>query len=102
MMSCRGARFQLCKRVVTFRAHCVFPRRMASAARLAAVVKRVKPDIVHSLGVQLSAYLTLEAKLAMGESFPPWLVSSWGNDLYLCGRLAEHAPKIKAVLEQCD
>src|SRR5438105_4194288 len=33
-----------------------FPRRMARAARLASVVRRVRPDIVHSLGMQLAAY----------------------------------------------
>lgn len=79
-----------------------FPRRMARAARLASVVKRIKPDIVHSLGVQLAAYLTLEAKQELGGVFPPWLVSCWGNDIYLFGRLAEHGPKVRAVLAECD
>ncbi len=79
-----------------------FPRRMARAARLASVVRGVKPDIVHSLEMQRAAYLALEAKRALGGGFPPWLVSCWGNDLYLFGRLAEHAPKIKDVLSECD
>lgn len=80
----------------------VFPRQMARARRLANTVRRIKPDIVHTLGVQHGAYLTLETKQSFSGDFPPWLVSSWGNDLYLCGRLAEHAPRIRAVLEQCD
>ena len=80
----------------------VFPRRMARAARLASVVKRIKPDVVHSLGVQLAGYVTLEAKREAGGVFPPWLVSCWGNDLYLFGRLADHAPRVRAVLSECD
>jgi glycosyltransferase involved in cell wall biosynthesis len=79
-----------------------FPRRMARGERLASLVKRIKPDIIHSLGVQLAGYVTLEAKRALGGGFPPWLVSCWGNDLYLFGRLAEHAPKVGAVLSECD
>lgn len=79
-----------------------FPQRMASATRLASVVRRLKPDIIHSLGVQLAGYLTLDAKRVLGKDFPPWLVSCWGNDLYLFARLAEHAPKVKAVLAECD
>ncbi|HST51634.1 MAG TPA: glycosyltransferase [Pyrinomonadaceae bacterium] len=88
--------------VLQLAARQVFPRRMARDARLASAVRRIRPDIVHSLGVQLAAYPTLEAKRAFGEGFPPWLVSSWGNDLYLLGRLAEHAPKIEAVLSACE
>lgn len=78
------------------------PGRMARAARLASLIKRLKPDVVHSLEMQRAAYLTLDAKHASGGVFPPWLVNSWGNDLYLFGRLAEHESKIRAVLAECD
>lgn len=88
--------------VLQLAARRAFPRQMARAARLASVVRRVRPDVVHSLGVQIAAYPTLDARREFGEGFPPWLVSSWGNDLYLLGRLAEHAPKIEAVLSECD
>ncbi len=79
-----------------------FPERMARSARLAAIVERIKPDLVHSLEMQHCAYLTLEAKKRLEGKFPKWFVSSWGNDVYLFGRLAEHAPQVKAVLAECD
>ena len=80
----------------------IFPQSMSDPARLASVIRRIKPDIVHSLGVQHGGYLTLEAKQIYGAAFPPWLVSSWGNDVYLCGRLVEHAAQVDAVLGACD
>src|SRR5947209_12215024 len=80
----------------------LFPRRMAPPARLASVGRRLKRDILRSLEMQRGAYLTLEAKRMLGADFPAWFVSSWGNDIYLFGRLAEHAPKVRAVLAECD
>lgn len=79
-----------------------FPERMNRAARLASLVRRLRPDVLHSLEMQRAAYLTLEAKQLYGEGFPPWLVSSWGNDIYLFGRLEGHAPKVNAALAACD
>lgn len=79
-----------------------FPARMTRTAQLASVVRRIKPDIVHSLGVQHGGYLTLEAKQNLGAGCPPWLVSCWGIDVCLLGRLAEHAPQIREVLTACD
>lgn len=69
---------------------------------LAWMVRRLKPDVVHSLEIQNSGYSTLEAKAKFGEGFPPWIVTNWGSDIYLFGRLAEHADKIRAVLSGCD
>lgn len=77
-----------------------FPQRMSRPARLASLIRRLKPDIVHTLGVQHAGYLMLEARPMLGRV--PWLVSSWGNDIYLFRRLAEHAPKVRAVLAECD
>jgi glycosyltransferase involved in cell wall biosynthesis len=79
-----------------------FPERMTRAGRLASLIARLKPDVIHSMELQTSSYLTLEARKLLGGSFPQWFVSSWGNDLYLFGRLAHHAPKIREVLECCD
>ncbi|MGB8510011.1 MAG: glycosyltransferase family 4 protein [Pyrinomonadaceae bacterium] len=80
----------------------LFPERMSGPARLASVVERLKPDIVNSLEMQHGAYLTLAAKQIIGDAFPPWMMNCWGNDIYLFGRLAEHAPKIKTALAACD
>jgi hypothetical protein len=52
--------------------------------------------------IQRAGYITLEAKSQITSSFPPWLVSNWGSDIYLFGRLAAHAEKIRAVMKACD
>lgn len=69
---------------------------------LACVIRAIKPDIVHSLEIQHAGYLTLAARERLGGKFPPWIVTNWGSDIYLFGRLAEHVDKIKAVLAACD
>jgi hypothetical protein len=33
---------------------------------------------------------------------PKWIVTNWGSDVYLFGRLAEHRERIRQVLETCD
>jgi len=78
----------------------LFPER--SASRLATLIHRVKPDIIHSLEFQHSAYLTLEAKKRFRGSFPPWIVTNWGSDIYLFGRMPEHEVKIRDVLANAD
>jgi len=72
------------------------------AERLSRLVARLSPDVVHSLEFQHAGYLTLEAKRRKGGPFPPWIATNWGSDIYLFGRLAEHAPKIREVLAGCD
>jgi hypothetical protein len=70
--------------------------------QLARLVRSLKPDIVHSLEIQAGGYLTLRAKELLDGSFPKWIATNWGSDIYLFGRLAAHAGKVKAVLEACD
>jgi len=72
------------------------------AIQLARLIDKVKPDIIHSLEIQHAGYLTLEAKILSKGEFPPWIVTNWGSDIYLFGRLAEHEPKIREVLAACD
>jgi hypothetical protein len=70
---------------------------------LARVIRKIKPDIIHSLEFQQAGYLTLAAKSRLAEEdFPPWAVSNWGSDVYLFGRLAEHAEKVRGILSACD
>jgi hypothetical protein len=65
-------------------------------------VRWVKPDLVHALETQRSGYLCADTKALAPASFPPLMLTSWGNDLYLYGRLAEHVPKIQDTLVACD
>ncbi len=73
-----------------------------SAAWLARIIRWLKPDIVHSLGIQHGGYPVLSAKALLGNHFPRWIVANWGSDIYLFGRLAEHTDHIRAVLSSCD
>lgn len=70
--------------------------------QLAKLLGRLRPDIVHSLEIQHAGYLTFEAKKLTRGPFPPWIVTNWGSDIYLFGRLPEHAPRIREVLSSCD
>ena len=73
-----------------------------SAGRLAGTIRRVKPDIVHSLEIFTAGSLTLEAKRCLGGAFPTWIATNWGHDVYLFGRLDDYKDKIRAVLAECD
>ena len=70
--------------------------------RLYQTIKHLRPDIIHALEIQSAGYLTLEAKLLSSEKFPMWIVTNWGSDIYLFGKLSSHRNRIKAVLESCD
>ncbi len=78
------------------------PRWSMGASRLAQLIAQLKPDIVHSLEMQHAGYLTLEARQLLPGRFPPWIVSNWGNDIYLFGRLPEHTDRIRRLLAACD
>lgn len=70
---------------------------------LARLIESIKPDVIHSHEIQHSGYLTLEARERLGGKFDaPWIVSNWGSDIFLFGRLKEHAERIRAVLSTCD
>lgn len=73
-----------------------------TAQALTGAIKRIKPDIIHSLEFQRAGYLTLEAKRKFKGVFPKWIATNWGSDIYLFGRLPEHRQRVRAVLENCD
>ncbi len=76
--------------------------RYSAAARLARLVRSLKPDIVHSLGMQGGGYAVLAARQRIGPQFPPWIYSCWGYDIHYFGQLPEHAERIRQVLRHCD
>jgi glycosyltransferase involved in cell wall biosynthesis len=69
---------------------------------LISVIKKIKPDIIHTLEMQHAGYLALHAKERMGDSFPTWIYTPMGSDLYFFGRLPDHRGKIEKVLAACD
>jgi glycosyltransferase involved in cell wall biosynthesis len=72
------------------------------ALMLARLIKKLAPDIVHTLEMQHSGYLTLRAHEQMAGRFPPWIYTSWGSDLYYFGRQEEHHSRVCSVLGVCD
>ena len=73
-----------------------------SPAKLARLIRTIKPDIVHSLEIQHAGYVSLAAQQILGDAFPTWVVSNWGSDIYLFGQLAEHRARVQQVLATCD
>ena len=80
----------------------LLPGLTSRGAQLARLIRRLKPDIVHSLEMQNAGYLTLDAKRLLRDVFPPWIVTNWGSDIYFFGRLGAHVDRIEAVLASCD
>lgn len=72
------------------------------ARQLARLIRRLKPDLVHILEIQHAGYLLLDAAKCLTAPLPPTIVTSWGSDLYLFGRMSEHRPRIDEVLGKCD
>lgn len=70
--------------------------------QLAYLVRRLRPDLIHSMEFQASAYLTLAVKQRLGGHLPKWLVTNWGSDISLFGQIPEHANRIRRILEECD
>ena len=77
-------------------------RWLRPAERLARLIRRLEPDVVHSLEFQGAGYLVLAARERLGGRMPPWVATNWGSDVYLFGRLAAHQDRVRAVLSQCD
>ena len=72
-------------------------------ARLARVIRELKPDLIHSLEMQRCSYLTLAGrKLLNGGPKPPWIYSSWGSDIFFFAHRPDHQPRIREVLSSCD
>ena len=72
--------------------------------RLHRYIKRINPDIIHTLETQAAGYLigSVKKRFYQNKKFPIWWHTNWGSDIYLFGRLQEHIPKIREVLEGCD
>jgi len=72
------------------------------AIQLQRLIKKLRPDIIHSMEIQAAGYLMLEVRKRYEGQCPPWIVTNWGNDIYLFGHLSEHVETIKQILATCD
>ncbi len=71
--------------------------------KLRKVIKTFRPDIIHSLETQHAGYLVETVRKSWsGDSFPRWIHSVWGSDLFLFGKIEKHQPQIKDLLHSCD
>ena len=78
----------------------IFPERRSK--KLRGIIKKIKPDLIHSMHIQEAGYLVLEVKKGYKGVFPKWLVTNWGSDLNLFSRIPGHKEKIIEVLSNCD
>jgi glycosyltransferase involved in cell wall biosynthesis len=76
--------------------------RYNQTTELVKIIKRIKPDIIHSMHIQDAGYLTLEAKKKISGRFPKWIVNNWGSEIDLFSRISSEEPKIREVLANCD
>ena len=72
------------------------------AKSLYRLIKKFKPDIIHSMHIQEAGYLTFKAQKKMQGGFPKWIVTNWGSELGIFSQLKSHEGRIKEVLENCD
>jgi glycosyltransferase involved in cell wall biosynthesis len=79
-----------------------FPQSLKRSSFLAALIRRLQPDVVHTLEIQHAGYLTREARGKLDGRFPPWIVSNWGSDIHLFGRFPEHKQRIRDVMTASD
>jgi hypothetical protein len=73
-----------------------------AARRLARLIKKLRPDVIHSHEIQHGGYLMSRALQYLDGKPPPWIVTNWGSDVFFFGKLKEHEPQIRKVLSTCD
>lgn len=66
------------------------------------LVKKLKPDLIHSLEFQLCGYNVLYAKRMYGDGFPKWLATNWGSDIYHFRKIPAHLEHIQELLHEAD
>ena len=66
------------------------------------VIKKWKPDIVHSLSLLPVSYSTWQALSKIKKDRPLFVVSSWGSDINIGKDIEAAVPQIKDVLSNCD
>lgn len=70
---------------------------------LARLIRRLKPDLLHSMEFQHAGYNVLGAKSLFARgAFPKWLATNWGSDIYYYRRFADHRTQISRLLKNID
>ncbi len=71
-------------------------------ATLAKLIRKLKPDLIHSLEFQHCGYNVLYAKELYGEGFPMWLATNWGSDIYYYRQFELHRNLISRLLKNAN
>ncbi len=72
------------------------------------LIKKLKPDVIHSHGMHVNGNNLLEpvlcAKKYLGDRFTyPWLYSTWGSDLDYYAKLkSTDILKVRSILNECN
>lgn len=69
---------------------------------LVRLIRKLKPDLVHSLEFQHCGYNVLRAKEMHGPGFPKWLATNWGSDIYFYRQFESHRSQISRLLRSVD
>lgn len=69
---------------------------------LARVIRKVKPDIIHTMEAQSAGYLTCRVRRSFSGSFPLWIHTNWGIDLHYYERFESHKKMIKELMSYVD
>lgn len=69
---------------------------------LARLIRKLKPELIHSMEFQHCGYTVLKAREYFPDGFPPWLATNWGSDIYHFRQFEDHRRQISRLLEATD
>ena len=69
---------------------------------LTRLIKKLQPDLIHSLEFQHCGYNVLKAKEQFKRGFPKWMATNWGSDIYYYKNFEDHRNQISRLLTEID
>lgn len=63
------------------------------------LIKKTNPEYIHSHELSTSSILCLKARLNFKGTFPKWIVTNWGSDLYFFYKKKKFKENLKKVLQ---
>lgn len=73
---------------------------MSDVSRLARLIRKLKPDVVHSTYMD-GGFLALNAYNLMNGNFPKWIHSSWGIDFSYFGKQQDYSDRLSRLAKSC-
>ena len=71
--------------------------------KLIQVIRDFQPDVIHSMEMQTESYHLLKILDTFGGKLPaPWIITTWGSDIYHFRQFPDHLEKIQKALASCD